>query len=502
MQKTKEAIKYGLTTMGVTSKEMFSLIESSNGYTGEEYNRWLTSQIIKIAEADGVGYSQLLAKWFNIISSIEEDSADMSFKDKWVEKIQSMIGGGLVYTVGMGEDNDFGTELDDVNWFDGVDIAWNTWFTDEKLPEEASEAIHSGDPITFIINTDAKLHVSRSDSLVQDAKSNGVVCNSAGAFLLYRMCNMLLSMDYAGGFKVIVVSDTAFLLDRENYQILKYFLNHFSYNGFVINSMDLYESSFTSTDYAIMSCEPRSGDIQDGVVLPKVSSGMVESTNKRYSIGGNMWDKLCKDSESRLDCMVKSVKHDMSLSDEEVTGSSLAMGYICKEPSSRVPVLSTLPISGTVYVPIVKDNIDSVIAYYGVVASLRNAGLPCDIPEFLSGHFEYDMLVANCVPVFLFDIESKFCKYSDEIENQFDVEGSDFVNKLLDRSSQYYGYETKELVEVCKGFLDYIHNNGESMIGRTFEEIRSEADNSELNKTYISALSRCLDYIGTQYRRM
>lgn len=505
MQKTKEAIKYGLSTMGVTPKELFALIESSNGYTGEDNNRWLTAQIIKIAEKDGVGYSQLLAKWFNIISSIEEESSDMTFKDMWVDHIKKMTCGSAVYTVGMGEENDFGIPLDDVDWFDGVDITWNTWFTDEKLPTEVSEALHGRDKVTFIINLDTKLQIKKGSSLVQDAKSNGVICANPGSLLMYRMCNMLSAMDYAENFRVILVADTSFLLDKENTGVIRYFLNHFSYDGFVINSKDLYNSAFTSEDFAIMSCETRFGEVQSGIVLPKVSGDSIGSVCKRYSAGGNMQKKIFREDIFDKTYAVLSINQDLELGNPVegmVDGYTDALGYICKADNSRVPILTTLPVYGTKYAPITKENLGEVIVYYGVTEALHVAGLPCNIPEVLSGHPEYDALVSNCVPVFLFGLGSNFRDYGGGLVNHFDIEGSDLVKKMLDRASQHFGYETKELVEVCKGFLDYIEKSGESMVGKTFAEIRAEADNENLNKAYIETLNRCLGYICTQYRRM
>ena len=73
MKNTIDAIKYGLETLKVSPKELNSLIESSKGYDGDDYKRWLANEIIKIAEKDDVGYSQLLAKWFNLIQSIIEE---------------------------------------------------------------------------------------------------------------------------------------------------------------------------------------------------------------------------------------------------------------------------------------------------------------------------------------------------------------------------------------------------------------------------------------------
>jgi hypothetical protein len=504
MNNTKEAIKYGLSVMNVTPKEMFALIESSNGYTGEDNNRWLTAQIIKIAEKDGVGYSQLLAKWFNIISSIEEECSDMSFKDKWVSHIKSLIGDGAVYTVGMGEENDFGAPLDEVNWFSGVDIPWNTMFTDEFLPSEVSTAIKNGEPVTLFLNMKNELQHDKGSSLAKDAKVNCVACNDASALLLYRMCNMLSAMEDSSNFKVVILSDTSFLLNKDNSSIIKYFLNNFEYEGFVANSRDLYTNAFTSTDFAVMVCTARIGTEHTGIVLPKIV-GDGSSTVKRYSYGGNMADKVFQTSLLDDTYAVLSVNKALELGDpvsDMVNGHVNALGYICRNAGSRESILSSLPIKGTVYAPITMDNLSDVIVYYGVSESLHSARLQGDIPEILSGHPEYDALVANCVPVFLFGLNSNFRDYGSGLENHFDVETSELAKRLLDRAAQYFSFETKNLVDICKGFLDYLKESGEDTAGKTFAEIRALSDSSGLNTSYIEALNRCMGYICTQYRRM
>lgn len=59
-----------METLGVSSDKLFHLIETSRGYDGDDYERWLSGKIIEIAEADGVGFSQLLVKKFNILSEL------------------------------------------------------------------------------------------------------------------------------------------------------------------------------------------------------------------------------------------------------------------------------------------------------------------------------------------------------------------------------------------------------------------------------------------------
>ena len=73
MKHIKDIIRYGVETLHVTPEQLFSLIESSNGYDGEDYKRWLSNQIIRLAEKEGMGYSQLLVKKFSIIQSLIEE---------------------------------------------------------------------------------------------------------------------------------------------------------------------------------------------------------------------------------------------------------------------------------------------------------------------------------------------------------------------------------------------------------------------------------------------
>ena len=81
MKVANEAIRYGIETLGVSPDEMFSLIESSNGYEGDDYKRWLASEIIKLVENSGMGYSQLLIKKFNIIQELMDEYSDSSIKE-------------------------------------------------------------------------------------------------------------------------------------------------------------------------------------------------------------------------------------------------------------------------------------------------------------------------------------------------------------------------------------------------------------------------------------
>ena len=142
---------------------------------------------------------------------------------------------------------------------------------------------------------------------------------------------------------------------------------------------------------------------------------------------------------------------------------------------------------------------------------MDGSGLFSGISDILDGHPDYPSLVGNCIPVFLFDIDSRFkdigtVEYkgvSYKLNNCFDIASSALVERLLDEGSVYFSYEAKELLQICKGFIDYFKENcGEDMTGKTFEEIRREANNEDLNRAYLNALKNCKEYISSEYRAM
>ena len=118
MRKAKSAVMYGMETLRVSPDELFKLIESSQGYDGDDYNRWLAGRIIEVAEKDGVQFSQLLAKKFVIVNEILEEVSDVqSIKEEFLDIFKSTLNDTL-YSVdfeGLGE-------AVEVDWFTGLDL--------------------------------------------------------------------------------------------------------------------------------------------------------------------------------------------------------------------------------------------------------------------------------------------------------------------------------------------------------------------------------------------
>lgn len=516
MKNTIDAIKYGLETMNITPKEMFSLIESSNGYDGDDYKRWLSNEIIKLAEKDGIGYSQLLAKWFNIIQSIIEEYADESIKECYNNKILDMIKNTSVYTVGISEENNnYGVSLDEIEWGSKVDLPYNLDFI-ESLPTDLGTALSEDKGVTFFVRFNPKSTFKKNCDLVVDAKMNGISIKNQDALMMYRMCTIVRALeDMCSNFKFVFMADTSFLYNIENAEVIKYFLSFFKYTGFVVNSKDLYAGSFTSEEYAICECTPRgiSDKVQDGFELMKgieIDGKVVaQGKMKRYSQGSNMLEALYK--ESPLVNYVDNVPIiDKGLNVVGIgKGIKSAYGYLCKGDIDRNAVLTSYPIKGTNYIAITDENLMRIISYYGVTQSMDNSGLFSGIDEIIDGHPDYMQLVSNCVPIFLFDINSRFCdlgvvknKSGKDIrlKNRFDINNSDIVKKLIDKSSVYFSYEAKELMDVCKKYLNRVEDV--DLTKCTFEGIRNKVNDEDLNRAYFNTLSRCKDFISSLYRNM
>ncbi len=509
MKNTIDAIKYGLETLKVSPKELNSLIESSKGYDGDDYKRWLANEIIKIAEKDDVGYSQLLAKWFNIIQSIVEEYSDDSIKPCYEEKIKEYIEGDEIYTIGMSDDNPFGVELKDIEWGNKVDLMFNTDFVD-TLPESISNSIKEDKNISFFFKFNSKGVFKKNCDLVLDAKQNGISIKSYDAMILYRMCSIIRALDNMN-LRFSIFTDTKFLYDKENADIINYLLMYFNYKGFVVDSQSLYEGSFTNEEYAFCEFTPRDIDsiIQDGIKLPKLyddNGALKEMKSRRYSEGSDMFNTLLE--EYPTDVIANKVP--MIDSNMKVVGvcngNPYAYGYLCKYSGKEI-VLSTLPIEGSEYIAITEENIDKIISYYGVVVAMKGSGWSSEVKDIIDGHPDYNNLVGNCLPLFLFDISSKFCDMGTlknksgkevHIKNKFDMSSS-LVEKLFDAYSVYFSYEAKELVNVCKGFVEFINNIEE---GITFEQLRKEVNDDELNKKYLNSLYRCKEFVSSLYRSM
>lgn len=502
MENTLKAVKYGISTLGITPKEMFSLIESSKDYTGEEYNRWLANEIIKVCEKDGVGYSNLLVKWFNIITSISDEYKSEDIVEIYNNFIKSKLV-GEVYTLGFDEDNEYGTSVDDIDWESNIDMPYNLDFID-NIDESISIVLKETKECTFFIHLKSKKGIKKNTDIFVDAKQNGVILTSIDSVYLYRLCSIVNALEDASNINVVLLGSADFFYSSSNVSLLNYFLMFFKYKGVVIQSPDLFENSFTNENFIFLFCSPRTSqdDIQNGIVLKtlKVKDDKLVLNSKvhRFSKGSNMLENLYKDYSDFPDIVPLVDREGNPVGETE--GDKNAFGYGCKAFLDRNLILSDYPIENTKYFKITKDNLIDVIGYFGISTALVNAGGIFNVNDLITGHVEYKNFVYNCVPLFLYDVNSLFRGLNTEIEGIALRKGSKLLEGLIESSSVYYSFESKELVGVVEDIKrEYSEKISKDFGNKTINELREELNNPELSKKYFDNILRCQRFIMNLY---
>ena len=506
MKNVKEAIKYGIETLNVTPEEMFALIESSKDYDGDDYKRWLANEIIKIAEKEGVGFSQLLVKKFSIIQSLAED-ADTQIKPQWLNYLKGFLS-EPTYSVDFSY---LGKPLEDVDWFNGLDYdEVNTFFVDENLPEGVSEKLRNHEKITILsrLNTDSS---SKSSDLFKSAKSYNILCKNEGSLMLYRMCMLAKALELDKNFKFAFFTSVDFLYDNENSDIIKFFLSYFNYDGFVVKSTELFTDTFISSTFAFVVCTPRGieDSIQDGFVLGErylEKGAELTKSSRRYSRSSVILREYmlhyCNEFKKTCKTTIQGESNGVLQPDSSVIGTEDAYGYLNFDVTHKCWLTTAPDLSAKYHYPIDRSTLREVIVYYGVVKSLAEFGMSTDIHKIVTGNSNYNDLLYNCLVLFLFDVDSKFCTQKGKA-NSFDIESSDLVKQMLEQGEVYFSYESKELLDICKGFLDYLKNEGiEDTTGMTFEDVRRGSENEDLDSAYLSALRNLKDYIRVLYRKV
>jgi len=495
MKKAKAAIKYGMETLKLSPDELFKIIESSQGYDGGDYARWLAGKIIEVAEADGVQFSQLLVKKFNIINEIlEEVSGSQEISEDFLDIFRGVLN-QVLYSVdfeGLGEPLD-------VDWYNGLDLdEENSFFVMEKLPFDLRGNILDNEKFSIVFRLSLDGADKKSD-LYTDAKGQGIVLASKGAMLLYRLCSLASNFDISNA-KFGILVPVKFLYDRANESIIEYVLSYFKISeGYSIKSVEMSINALNAGDMAFITLETRreEDEEQDGIVLTSITldkeelSGFSELETKRYSRSSqSMLNKIADESIALEDDVMMQ-----SLGKESIMGKGLkdAYGYLNVNGSIS---LSTLPEEGKQNIAIIKENIKDIIAYYGVTVSREiDWGYSSDISCLMDGGVGYEELLYNCLPLFLFDYKVDF-KNIGGIENRLDVLTSPVIKDLLDIGLPYFSFEAKELFNTCKDYIEFSKNNI-GVTGKSFHELREMSDNKDFNNFYESKLVNLKEYVNT-----
>lgn len=467
MKNTIDAIKYGAEVLNVSLGKLFDLIESSKGYEGDNYQRWLANEIIKIAEKDGVGFSQLLVKRFSIISSIME-GGEMTIRTVWLEDFKNYCLDGTLISANFSQ---LGKEAEDIDWLGGqVDTLAETPFADSIKNILGDEERHV---IAARLSDEA---CDKSSPLVYLAKSWGIPVKTQGAAMLYRMINYAEMSNLGDDFSFVFLAPGSFLWNPDNAEVINHFLKYFTYTGYAVNATDLFDLPFGDGRYVFCKCNLRVGAIKDGFYLKTRyigSDGNIEerSGSLRYS---------------------RSRKTLLSILKNPVNRSYAELGILNIPYGQASSCYLSYEKECDDYIIVSKETLKKSIVYFALSQSLGAIGLSTDVLQPVTGNPDYDKLFYNSLLLFLFDINARF-----DGVGKLDFRESLF-SKMLDDGGVYYSYEAKELYDVCKSIIS--KSSVDTLLAESFQSMRKQLNDSYINEAYMSALVNLKDYIKTLYR--
>lgn len=472
MKKVYEAVKYGIETLKISPDDFFKCIESSEGYDGDDYKRWLSSKIIDIASEDGVGFSQLLVKKFNIIQEISQ-SVETNLNEDFVNHFLNIINSDKIYVDGFKDDLPNSVSLKDVDFTKGIDLdIFNSFFVNEelaKVDEDLATSIKENKQVDFLFKLD-QVPIPKKSELVLDAKEMGIQITTKDSAQVYRIARMVDRLELEN-INLYVLAPTRFLYSEENNKLWKYVLSFMHLDkekSAVIKGIDITSNGFL-------------GDI---VFLH------LTSTQPSKSSLGIALKRLCKDGEE-----FKKVGKELQYTESKVKGISYLNALSKKldvydyslviDKSLGISIQKSENVSvenSSVVVPIAKGRLLDYIVYYGVYVSLNSTYTSTPVVNrlnrFLTGKPGYLELAFNCIPIFLYNFTSDF------VYDENEEIGKEFLD-LLDRGAPYFIVESKDLFDLCNGFVEACKKDGNE---GSFQYLRKVVESKELNSYYENML--------------
>ena len=194
MRKTIQAIKYALEELHLTPDKLFQLIESAQGYEGDNYELWLANKIIGVAESEGMPFTELLVKKLKLLSSLRSNDEEgvSQVVDNFIKNAVSDYSFVVDFS---GLDLDYLNDSSDFDWFNGLSLV------DGTLTElNDSNTAYVG----FLDSAGAgKNEVSLT------GKSMGIPITSKGGAMLLRFLLMDDQVEPTGN-TYLFISDSAF----------------------------------------------------------------------------------------------------------------------------------------------------------------------------------------------------------------------------------------------------------------------------------------------------
>lgn len=478
MKKTVQAVKYALDTLHISPDSLFKLIETSQGYEGEDYNRWLAEKIIRTADSEGIPFTELLVKKLKILAEIMSNSEEgisqlvddfISERLEGVETVYDFSGLGYSGTTDSQEDFD---------WFNGIN----------PMGEEI-----------LVNNTDNSAYVGFLDSkgagkseVTLAGRSMGYSMNSKGGAMLLRFILMDEALEPTNN-TYVFISDAAFF--KENSSITQAFMNQFDLvEAIYLNKLDTMPSSFASgldliTVWKTYSAERDSvSSISACDLLKGGSPKLFYADSEELEVDYLKFNEATEEvPELDFDLNLSEDTYDVSKSDYHA--------YLSVNGTQRV---ADYPIIGSELVyGITKENLRSIIVYFAGSKSLEGSwGYGRGLKRVCDGLEGYNSLVANCLPIFLYSPDSLFCTI--EGTSSFNY-SSDLVAELFEEYSPFMSFESKVLWDLAQDYSKaMVKGQEEELENQSFYQIRKALMDDRFEKVYQEKYESAKSYVKQQ----
>lgn len=502
MKKTTQAIKYALEELHLTPDKLFQLIESAQGYSGDNYELWLANKIIEVADSEGIPFTELLVKKLKLLSSLRSDD-DGGVSQVVSDFIQKVVAGAEETVDFSGLGLDFLNDNSDFGWFDGLSLVDGTL---EEL--NSSNTAYVG----FLDSAGAgKNEVSLA------GKSMGIPITSKGGAMMLRFLLMDDQVEPTGN-TYVFISDSAFY--KENPQITKEFFQRFSLvDAVYLNKSEAIQGSFASgldlvtvwktysdEGYDYYETEDKyseselvimeSNDVILGrsLIKPKVFPNKYFYADSEILMSDLLKEYLI---DSEEDEQVAVINLDLQVEDAFDLPKSNLGAYLSINGTQRV---CDYPIAcSTDYIPINRSNLEEVITYYACSQAMEGTwGYGKGLGMVLNGLEGYESLVANCLPIFFFGWNSLFHSIEGQPSNF--LPSGNLAQELYEKYNSFMSFESKVLWTLGTDYSKAMIEKTPELEGSTFYQIRSELKDASFERVYKEKLELALRFVNVQVK--
>lgn len=511
MKPIHELIRDTGTLLKLSGREYKTLVESSRGYDGDDYNRRVVNEMVRLSEEElNVPLNQLLAKWDLYMVEIQEGSfsgAEKSFSSEILERVQTVVTGEDAILLSLG-------------WFDGalkglpgyreavsdwrkndIDIdEYNAVGTVATWGTDVHEEILGATEVVLYVHLDETMEAS-SAPIISDSASK-----TLGKLTLGAQATMFRALNFADVFadnrevKLVIHGSAGIWGMQVNKQIVNdliWWMGIDERSAYAHASDFNMNDMFGGLDVLLILGADNVREPEGRIELPGLRG---EEKLVFFSKGSREIDAIKEQYEDiKEDLELRGYREitadgDLSEFDGSHRTGGQELGFLSL---NGVESIETLPRTGSVNIPILEENIESIISYFGLTQSLirpEDAGL--GIPTILTGKPGYEKVIANSLPLFLYGPLS-----NRRDRGVLNVGGERIRlrnNLVIDNP------ELGRIVESSKPFMDFEASsmfnelsNLEETTGKTVHDYL--ADNPGYRSRYDGMVSKLKTHINSNY---